>query len=83
MFHIDRLTINLMKHSLVPKHVKINEKKEIKKLLDKLRITKNNMPTILRTDAMAKYLRLSPGDICEIHRKSQQTGTSKYYRICK
>lgn len=83
MFHIDRLTVNLTNHSLVPKHIKINEKKQIKKLLDKLHITKNNMPSILRTDAMAKYLRLSPGDICEIHRTSQQSGVSKYYRVCK
>ena len=83
MFHIDRLTINLTKHILVPKHVKINTEKQQKLLLDKLKITKNMMPVILRTDAMAKYIRMCPGDICEIHRKSKQTGVSKFYRVCK
>ena len=83
MFHIDRLTINLTKHSIVPKHIKINTEKEQKVLLGKLKVTKNMMPVILRTDAMSKYIRLVPGDICEIHRSSQQTGIAKYYRVCK
>jgi|TARA_B110000208_G_scaffold132054_1_gene159989 DNA-directed RNA polymerase subunit H (RpoH/RPB5) len=83
MFHIDRLTVNLTKHALVPKHIKINTEKAQQKLLDKLNVTKNMMPVILRTDAIAKYIRICPGDICEIHRGSQQTGNSNYYRVCK
>tara|TARA_B100000900_G_scaffold372753_1_gene352863 strand:+ start:313 stop:1062 length:750 start_codon:yes stop_codon:yes gene_type:complete len=83
MFHIDRLTINMTKHNLVPKHIKINTEKEQNLLLNKIGITKNMMPVILRTDAIGKYLRIVPGDIIEIHRKSQQTGITKYYRVCK
>lgn len=83
MFHIDRLTINMTKHELVPKHIKINTEKEQNALLNKLGITKNMMPVILRTDAIGKFLRIVPGDICEIHRVSQQSGVTKYYRVCK
>ena len=83
MFHIDRLTINVTKHDLVPKHIKINTEKEQKVLLSKLGITKNMMPVILRTDAIGKLLRIVPGDICEIHRPSRQTGNTIYYRVCK
>jgi len=83
MFHIDRLTINMTKHELVPKHIKINTEKVKKELLNKLEITQNKMPVILRTDAIGKLLRIVPGDIVEIHRKSQQTGITKYYRVCK
>jgi len=83
MFHIDRLTVNIMNHTLVPKHIKINTEKAQQLLLNKLKITKNMLPIILRTDAIAKYMRFAPGDICEIHRKSQQAGFIKYYRLCK
>ena len=44
MFHIDRLTINMTKHNLVPKHIKINTEKEQNLLLNKMDITKNMMP---------------------------------------
>jgi DNA-directed RNA polymerase subunit H (RpoH/RPB5) len=83
MFHIDRLTINMTKHELVPKHIKINTEKVKKELLNKLEITQNKMPVILRTDAIGKLLRIVPGDIVEIHRPSRQTGNTIYYRVCK
>ena len=49
----------MTKHNLVPKHIKINTEKEQNLLLNKMDITKNMMPVILRTDAIGKYLRVS------------------------
>ena len=51
-------------------------------------LTKTNaelyqLPVILRTDPMAKLIRLCPGDICEITRTSEKCGKSMYYRVCK
>jgi len=32
---------------------------------------------------MAKLIRLCPGNICKIIRKSEKSGESIYYRVCK
>jgi len=56
----------------VPKHVCIRNEEEIKKILKKVNATREQMPIILRTDPMAKLIRLCPGDICEIMRKSEK-----------
>ena len=42
----------------------------------------NQLPGIVRTDPMAKLLRLAPGDLCEITRDSERCGEYKFYRIC-
>ena len=43
----------------------------------------NQLPIILKNDKISKYLRLSPGDVCEITRKSIKVGQYPFYRICK
>ena len=40
------------------------------------------MPIILRNDAVAQYMGMKTGDMCEITRKSETSGTYKSYRIC-
>ena len=83
IFHIDTLAINLLNHSLVPKHEVIRDTNEIEKIYD---ITNSNpqlLPIILRTDPIAKLLRLCPGNLCKITRMSQVCGSTYYYRICK
>ena len=44
---------------------------------------KNQLPIIIRGDAIAKRLRLAPGDICKITRKTKSAGEIEYYRVCK
>ena len=51
--------------------------------MKKTNSSKDLLPVILRTDPMAKILRLCPGDICEITRNSERCGEYKYYRICE
>ena len=41
------------------------------------------LPIILKDDSISKLIRLSPGDICEITRFSNQCGEYPYYRLCK
>ena len=83
IFHIDVLTVDLLSHRLVPKHKVIRDSDEINKIFEKTNSNAQLLPVILRTDPMAKLIRLCPGNICEITRQSGTSGFSTYYRICK
>ena len=83
IFFIDTLYRNLSQHSLVPKHRAVRDKEEIKQILENTNSMIHQLPIILRTDPMAKLIRLCPGNICEITRKSEKSGISIYYRVCK
>ncbi len=80
---IDTLYRNLLKHELVPKHIPIRTKEEINEILINTNSLIHQLPVILRTDPMAKLIRLCPGNICKIIRNSNKSGESIYYRICK
>ena len=83
LIDINSLTNNLLKHRLVPEHKVIRNKKEINEILEKCNCKENQLPIILKNDKISKYLRLSPGDVCEITRKSIKVGQYPFYRICK
>ena len=83
IFHIDALTVDLLSHRLVPIHKVIRDSDEINKIFEKTNSNAQLLPVILRTDPMAKLIRLCPGNICEITRQSATSGFSTYYRICK
>ena len=80
-FWIKTLMYNIMEHEFVPKHRILNneEKDAIRK---KYNIQNNQMPIIHRNDAVAQYLGMRAGDICEITRQSETCGDSLTYRIC-
>jgi len=71
--------LDVSKHVLVPKHVKISEK-EKKELLEKYNITLRELPKILKKDPAIKHINLKQGDIVKIIRKSQTAGESVFYR---
>ncbi len=71
--------LNVSKHVLVPKHIKLTEK-EKKELLEKYNITLRELPKILKKDPAIKHLNLKQGDIIKIIRKSQTAGESIFYR---
>ena len=82
LFNIKRLQFNILEHSLVPKHIILNEeeKQEFKK---KYNITNNNqIPTISRFDPVAMSTCMKPGDICHILRSSQNSVHGDYFRMC-
>lgn len=65
-------------HILQPKHTKLNEK-ETEELLNKLNISKAQLPKILSNDA-ALPEGCIPGDVIKIERKDEE-GTVLYYRV--
>jgi DNA-directed RNA polymerase I, II, and III subunit RPABC1 len=83
MFWLNNLVINITHHFLVPKHEKITED-EVKKLMMELYITNRlNLPIMLKTDPIARYLDLSSGDVVRITRFSPTSGQYFSYRVVK
>ena len=83
LFDINTLTNNLLKHRLIPPHKPIRTKEEINTILKKCNCSLKQLPVILKNDKISKLIRLAPGDICEITRKSVKCGVYPFYRVCK
>ena len=83
IYHLNSLSVDITNHVKVPKHVAIRNKHNIDSILEKCNCRIDQLPIILRTDEMAKRLRLAPGDICEITRVTESAGDVVYYRVCK
>tara|TARA_Y100000590_G_scaffold469746_1_gene659493 strand:+ start:120 stop:875 length:756 start_codon:yes stop_codon:yes gene_type:complete len=83
IFNVNTLSIDITQHFSVPNHKVVRKKNDKNEILKKTNSDEEQLPIILRTDAIAKVLRLCPGDICEITRNSERCGEYKYYRICK
>ena len=83
MFNINGLTKNLLNHRLVPLHIPVRKITEIQNILDKSNCSINQLPIILKNDAIAKLIRLAPGDVCDIKRNSIKCGEYSFYRVCK
>ena len=81
--HLDTLSIDILQHSKVPKHIIIRNNNEIQKICDKCNCRRDQLPVIERNDAIGKRLRIAPGDICRIIRVTTNVGEVDYYRICK
>ncbi|PIN70102.1 DNA-directed RNA polymerase subunit H [Candidatus Woesearchaeota archaeon CG11_big_fil_rev_8_21_14_0_20_43_8] len=73
------VTYDKLNHSLVPKHTKLSEKDK-KELLDKLKITLQEMPKIGNKDPAIRHLDVKEGDIILIERQNPILGTTIYYR---
>ena len=83
LLSIDSITNNLFKHRLVPKHTVIRSRKEIQNIIQKLNVGLEQLPIILKNDAIAKQLLMVNGDICEITRSSMKSCEYNFYRICQ
>ena len=83
VYHLDTLSIDILQHSKVPKHEIIRKKSEIQKICDKCNCRPDQLPVILRSDAIGKRFRIAPGDIFRITRITATAGETYYYRICK
>ena len=80
VFDIKQLQFNISQHVLVPKHDIIRDEKEIKSIIERFSLkSKYQLPIILKTDAMAKYLGLKNGDIVKITRDSPTSGEYVIY----
>ncbi len=81
-FHIQDLLFNPMKHQYVPPHRKLSND-EAKMIMDAYNVkNKLQMPIILHTDRIAKWIGLKQGELVEITRYNENSGKSYYYRCC-
>lgn len=81
-FQLNELQFNPTKHQLVPPHRKLTTD-ETTEIMNKYLIkNKLQMPIILKTDVIAKWLGLKQGEIVEIIRFNENSGKSYYYRCC-
>jgi DNA-directed RNA polymerase I, II, and III subunit RPABC1 len=82
IFSIQELQFNISKHVLVPKHEKVPPE-EVPAIVEKLSIkSKHQLPLILKTDPMSRYLNLKAGDVVRITRPSATAGEYITYRCC-
>lgn len=82
LLSIQELQFNILKHEMVPKHIKLNETQK-QEFLDKYNIYKEDrIPEISRFDPVAKAIGLQPGEVCKIIRPSRTSIEGVYYRVC-
>ncbi|MEM2636802.1 MAG: DNA-directed RNA polymerase subunit H [Candidatus Korarchaeota archaeon] len=67
-------------NELVPKFEILSDE-EKQKLLEKYRCTLEQLPKILVTDPIVRYLNAKPGDVIKFIRESPVAGKSLYYRV--
>jgi DNA-directed RNA polymerase subunit H (RpoH/RPB5) len=80
--NIARLQFNILKHTLVPKHIVLNDT-EREELIQTYHVKDNlSLPEISRFDPVAMAICLRPGQICKIIRQSSVALSTIYYRIC-
>lgn len=81
VFEMRDLMFNISKHMLVPKH-EIVPAEEVPAILDMYKSKKTQLPNILHTDKMARYLNVRPGQLVKITRPSATAGVAEVYRYC-
>jgi len=81
LFALDHLAIDITDHVLVPTHECIRNEAIIQEILTNCNATREQFPIIQRTDPQAKVMRMAPGDICKIRRRTL-AGEVTTYRVC-
>lgn len=76
----EKQQLNIMAHKLVPNHIIISDK-EKKELLEKYKISPDQLPKILNTDPAAVSIGAKPGQIVKIIRKSHTAKEAVAYRL--
>ena len=88
LFNVRTLMFNVTKHEIVPNHRLLDNWTDsetierIKRTYNMQSLSKNN-PVIPLNDPVAKFIGLRRGQLCEITRTNQTSGTFVTYRYCK
>lgn len=83
IFDIKELLFNITKHNLVPHHEVITNDEEINTILNSYHLkSRYQLPLILKTDPVSRYLALKTGQIVKIVRVSPSAGEYVMYRCC-
>ena len=69
-----------IEHNIVPTHIVCKEE-EIKKILSKFNIKKQQLPKIDAKDKAIAQLKLEEGTVIKIERKSETEPNSTFYRV--
>lgn len=81
IFSLRELQFNIPDNTLlVPKHKLISDDDEIQDILNKYQVKRNQLPLILHTDKMAKYINAKSGNLVQITRISPTSGEYIVYR---
>jgi DNA-directed RNA polymerase subunit H (RpoH/RPB5) len=83
IFEVKELLFNITKHVLVPKHEVITDENIINGIVEQYNIrSRLHLPLILKTDPIAKYYGIKPGNIVKVTRISPSSGEYVVYRCC-
>ena len=83
IFEVRELQFNVSRHVLVPPHTPVRDAHEVTRILQCYGLkSRHQLPLILSTDPMARYLALKPGELVRIQRPSPSAGTYTLYRCC-
>lgn len=81
-FTYQELMFDPTKHVYVPLHERMAEN-DVKRMLEDYQIkSKSQLPVILRTDMIARWLGLKHGDVVRITRNNPSSGVYYFYRCC-
>jgi DNA-directed RNA polymerase subunit H (RpoH/RPB5) len=82
-FVMSELLYNITHHKLVPRHEVVAAEEEIQKIIKDYNVKNRlQLPVILRTDPVAKYFGMKPGQLAKITRVSPSAGEYVAYRCC-
>ena len=83
MFQLRELQFNVSRHESVPRHEPVRDEAEIERVAKRYGLrSRFQMPLILSSDPMARYLALKHGQLVRITRVSPTAGDYVLYRCC-
>lgn len=83
IFELSEVLINITQHSLVPKHEVISDESEINDIVKRYNLkSRHQLPLILKTDPVARYFGMKPGQLAKITRDSLSAAEYISYRCC-